>query len=60
MLATSIGRLEKEITYSVTVGVKDRMVPGEGEGEEEMAVDAGRIGRTIQAGHYVTNGNSRA
>lgn len=26
-LATAVGRLEKEITYSVTTGVKDRKVP---------------------------------
>lgn len=64
MLATAAGRIEKEITHSVTTGVKDGMVPG---GSERIGGGGGircrqtrGSGRTSQAGNHVTNGNSRA
>lgn len=64
MLATAAGRIEKEITPRVTVGVKG-WYPGRSErigggGGGLRCRQTRGTGRTSQAGNHVTNGNSRA
>lgn len=59
MLATAVGRTEKEIIRSVKIGVKDRMAPGETGKDWRRGRWWGReLGE--QAGNHGTNENSRA